>query len=107
MLKVKVLARILNILNSFTKVVDKKKFEAKVQARYALNDKVKAAAKNIVTINEECKQDALNLEMALTEEIAALEQRYDLKHQAVEQKFEDAKAAQFRLEKQHKVLNDL
>ena len=107
MLKVKVLARILNILNSFTKVVDKKKFEAKVQARFDLNDKVKATALHTAAMVVECQKDYTALEQALTEEIAALEQRYDLKHQAVEQKFEDAKQAEVKLAQQQQVLNDL
>ena len=107
MLKVKVLARLADIaLSAFVKLNELKSTQ-KIATRTKLLEKAKVAAKSTAAISEECKQDALNLEMALAEEIAALEQRYDLKHQAVEQKFEDAKQVEFKLAAQQHELNDL
>ena len=83
-LKVKVLGKIVSILTTLANKADTQRFTAKVNARTKLNKKIAAAHKERIAKLPEYSDAQLSLEMALTEEIAALEQRYVLKQQGLE-----------------------
>ncbi|AUR95263.1 coil containing protein [Vibrio phage 1.204.O._10N.222.46.F12] len=107
MLTVKVLSRLADLALSVFVKLNATKASQKVALGKKLQAKAKAAASNTAAVQKECKDEALNLEIALTEEIAALEQRYDLKHQAIEQKLDDAKAIEFKIADKYEALDNL
>ena len=104
---VKVLGKIVSILTTLANKADTQRFTAKVNARTKLIKKVEAAHKARLAEAIECGVDEENLEIALTEEIAKLEQSYGLKQQAITQRYQDAVDKEANLTNKHIELDKL
>ena len=104
---VKVLGKIVSILTTLANKADTQRFTAKVNARTKLNKKIEAAHKARIAKLPEYRDAQLSLEMALTEEIAALEQRYVLKQQGLEADWQAVCDKEKVLAKKHLELDKL